>query len=83
MSRVGHLRITHDLLDFIRSTIGVKLGCPLSSILFGIYSDEIESFFMEHIQDNVLKLRLELGIDRGSTWTWNDSDLSGFNDSVY
>jgi hypothetical protein len=38
--------------DFIKSTIGVKQGCPLSPTLFGIYIDELEAFLHEHIQDS-------------------------------
>jgi hypothetical protein len=37
--------------NFIKSTIGVKLWCPLTPTLFGIYIDELESFLHEHIQD--------------------------------
>ena len=37
--------------DFIKSTIEVKQGCPQSPTLFGIYIDELESFFHDHIQD--------------------------------
>jgi hypothetical protein len=33
------------------STIEVKLGCPLSLTLLGIYTDELESFLHEHIQE--------------------------------
>jgi len=41
------------MLDFIRSTIGVRQGFPLSpTILFGIYIDELEAFLHEHIQDS-------------------------------
>jgi len=40
------------MYDFIRSTIGVKQGFPLSPTLFGIYIDELEAFLHEHIQDN-------------------------------
>jgi hypothetical protein len=50
-SVLGRLRTTHGISDFIRSTIGVKQGCPLSPTLFGIYIDELESFLHEHIQD--------------------------------
>jgi hypothetical protein len=38
--------------DFIRSTIGVKQGCPSSPTLFGIYIDELEAFLHEHIQNS-------------------------------
>jgi hypothetical protein len=50
-SVLGHLRMAHDLSDFIQSTIGVKQGCPLSPTLFRIYIDELESFLHEHIQE--------------------------------
>jgi hypothetical protein len=50
-SVLGRLRMAHGLSDFIQSTIGVKQGCPLSSTLFGIYIDELESFLHEHIQE--------------------------------
>ena len=45
----GHLRMAHDLFDFIHSSIGVKQGCPLSLTLFRIYIAEIEFFLHEHI----------------------------------
>ena len=48
---LGRLRTIGGMLDFIRSTIGVKQGCPLSPTLSGIYIDELESFLQEHIQD--------------------------------
>jgi hypothetical protein len=51
-SVLGRLRTAHGISDFIRSTIGVKQGCPLSPTLFGIYIDELETFLHEHIQDN-------------------------------
>jgi hypothetical protein len=51
-SVLGRLRTVHGISDFIRSTIGVKQGCPLSPTLFGIYIDELEAFLHEHIQDN-------------------------------
>jgi len=50
-SVLGHLHAAHGMSDFIRSTIGVKQGCPLSPTLFGIYIDELEAFLQEHIQD--------------------------------
>lgn len=46
---LGCLRTVGGMLDFIQSTIGVKQGCPLSPTLFGIYTDELESFLWEHI----------------------------------
>jgi hypothetical protein len=46
---LGRLRTVQGISDFIRSTIGVKQGCPLSPTLFGIYIDELESFLHEHI----------------------------------
>jgi hypothetical protein len=48
-SILGRLCTAHGLSDFIRSTIGVKQGCPLSPTLFGIYIDELEAFLHEHI----------------------------------
>lgn len=36
-SMLGHLCNAHSLLDFIRSTIGVKQGYLLLLTLFGIY----------------------------------------------
>jgi hypothetical protein len=50
-SVLGQLRMAHGLFDFIQSTIGAKQGCPLSSTLFGIYIDELESYLHEHIQE--------------------------------
>jgi hypothetical protein len=50
-SVLGRLHTAHGMSDFIRSTIGVKQGCPLSPTLFGIYIDELEAFLHEHIQD--------------------------------
>jgi hypothetical protein len=38
--------------NFIRSSIGVKQGCPLPPTLFGIYIDELEAFLHKHIQNN-------------------------------
>lgn len=49
-SVLGCLREVGGLSEFIRSTIGVKQGCPLSPTLFGIYIDELESFLQEHTQ---------------------------------
>ncbi|KAH9293842.1 hypothetical protein KI387_040956, partial [Taxus chinensis] len=48
---LGRLRTSVGLSDFIRSTIGVKQGCPLSPTLFGIYIDELEDFLRDHIQE--------------------------------
>ena len=50
-SVLGRLRTARGMSEFIRSTIGVKQGCPLSPTLFGIYIDELEAFLHEHIQD--------------------------------
>lgn len=47
---LGRLYTTHEVSDFIRSTIVVKKSCPLSTTLFGIYIDELESFLQAHIQ---------------------------------
>jgi hypothetical protein len=47
---LGCLHIGHGLSNFIRSTIRVKHGCPLSLTLFGIYIDLLESFLHEHVQ---------------------------------
>jgi hypothetical protein len=41
---LDQLHITHGVSYFIKSTIGVKQGCPLFPKLFGIYMDELESF---------------------------------------
>ena len=49
-SVLGRLREVGGLFEFIRSTIGVKQGCPLSPTLFGIYIDELEPFLQEHTQ---------------------------------
>jgi hypothetical protein len=51
-SILGRLHTVHKMSNFIRSTIGVKQGCPMSPTLFGIYIDELESFLHEHIQDS-------------------------------
>jgi hypothetical protein len=42
---LGRLRTVHGLSDLIRSTIGVKQGFTLLPTLFGIYIDELESFY--------------------------------------
>ena len=47
----GRLCTAQRLSRLIRSTIGVKQGCPLSPTLFGIYIDELEAFLHEHIQE--------------------------------
>jgi hypothetical protein len=51
-SVLSRLHIVHRMSDFIRSTIGVKQGCPLSPTLFGISIDELEAFLHKHIQDS-------------------------------
>jgi hypothetical protein len=51
-SVLGRLHTVHEMSDFIKSTIGVKQGCPLSSTLFGIYIDELEAFLHEHNQES-------------------------------
>ena len=48
---LGRLLAAHGMSNFIRSTIAVKQGCPLSPTLFGIYIDELEAFLHEHILD--------------------------------
>jgi hypothetical protein len=49
---LGRLRIVQGMSYFIKSTIGLKQGCPLSPTLFGVYIDELEAFLHEHIQDS-------------------------------
>lgn len=44
---LARVRIAEGLSDSIRNTIGVKQGCPLSSTLFGLCIDELET----HIRD--------------------------------
>jgi len=51
-SVLGHLCTAHGLTDFIKSTIRLKQGCPLSPTLFKIYIDEMESFLRKHTQPN-------------------------------
>ena len=48
---LGLHHMTHGMSNFMRSTIGVKHGCPLSPTLFEIYIDELEGFLHEHVQD--------------------------------
>jgi len=48
---LSKLCYAHDLSDLITSTIGVKQGHPLSPTFFGIYIDELMSFFREHIYE--------------------------------
>jgi hypothetical protein len=42
--------VQHTDHHFIKSTVEVKQGCPLSPTLFGICTNELESFLHEHIQ---------------------------------
>jgi hypothetical protein len=51
-SVLSHLHLVHGMSNFIRSTIEVKEGYPLSPTLFGIYIDELGAFLHEHIQDS-------------------------------
>jgi hypothetical protein len=51
-SILGRLCTVPEMSDFIKSTIGVKQGYPLSPTLFRIYIDELEAFLHEHIQDS-------------------------------
>lgn len=43
----GRLDTAECLFDMSHSTIGVKQGCSLSSTLFGLYIDELESLILE------------------------------------
>jgi hypothetical protein len=45
---ICRLHSSHSLSNFIRSTIGVKHGCPLSMNLFNVYIDELEAHLREH-----------------------------------
>jgi hypothetical protein len=51
-SVLGCLHTVYKMSDFIRSSIKVKQGCPMSPTLFGIYIDELEAFLHDHIQNN-------------------------------
>jgi hypothetical protein len=51
-SVLDRLRTVNGISDFVRSTIGVKQGCPLSPTLFWICIYELEAFLHEHIQDS-------------------------------
>ena len=52
-SVLGHLCTAHKISDFIKSTNGVKQGCPLFPTLFGIYINELKSFLQEQILDTM------------------------------
>lgn len=49
-SVLGCLHTAHGVSHFIRRSIGIKQGCPMSPTLFRIYIDELESFLHEHIE---------------------------------
>ena len=50
---MGQVRTPEGISELIHSTIGVKQGCPLFPILFGMYVDEVSDY-------------IETGGDRGS-----------------
>jgi len=46
------VRINGDTHGEVMSDIGVKQGCPLSSTLFGLYVDELETYLDEIDMDS-------------------------------
>ncbi|KAH7307766.1 hypothetical protein KP509_22G076800 [Ceratopteris richardii] len=49
----GRFRCPGGLSDPLASTIGVKQGCPLSPMLFGLYIDEIVDFIQQQEGDGI------------------------------
>jgi hypothetical protein len=46
-----HIKTPHGTLDPIAATVGVKQGCPLSPLLFGIYIDSLHQHVASHCPD--------------------------------
>ena len=62
-SALGRLRIVHRVEYFIKSTIGVKQGFLIFPTLFGIYRDELESFFYPRAHLAWGRVTSPLGLD--------------------
>jgi hypothetical protein len=56
------VRINEDTYDEVMSDIGVKLGCPLSPTLFGLYINKLETYLDEINGDSLCLFDTVVGI---------------------